>query len=411
MRFLLHNEEAVYDATTKVWHYTLDKRISNPTSMIVKKATFSPVSSLTVLPHVIYMHSTALSDMILDKHTVVLRANAHENSTDVIGVLEETHTRGRYALTEREGPFRLSPSSNQRVIDIYFTDGTGTHLDGELDPSAPPVIGAADDATMVALGSDLGCWLDMEYACLDVSSAHVDTVGDAVEYLRNRTPGTSNLFFTCSTGDFAISQFGQTLAIAGGPNVAWAYASDGSSPNFAVSAIASLHFMFKAPPTAGGQGIINLPANIFRIEWVANQLRCLTVSPYAWTYISSVKFLQNSNWYVECILTDNDGDGDGEFSWRFIDLDDPNYTEYTETTDGPPAQSDESDAWNISAANDHFTCQVSHLCVLNTGGPNKRNLIRDWMLGRYAVEGGADTPAPPAPATFLVELDIKQSQR
>ena len=138
MRFLLHNEEAVYDATTKVWHYTLDKRISNPTSLMVKKATFSPVSSLTVLPHVIYMHSTALSDMILDKHTVVLRANAHENSTDVIGVLEETHTRGRYALTEREGPFRLSPSSNKRVIDIYFTDGTGAHLAGEIAPGAPP---------------------------------------------------------------------------------------------------------------------------------------------------------------------------------------------------------------------------------------------------------------------------------
>ena len=138
MRFLLHNEEAVYDATTKVWHYTLDRRISNPTSLMVKKATFSPVSSLTVHPHVIYMHSTALSDMILDKHTVVLRANAHENSTDVIGVLEETHTRGRYALTEREGPFRLSPSSNKRVIDIYFTDGTGAHLDGEIDASAPP---------------------------------------------------------------------------------------------------------------------------------------------------------------------------------------------------------------------------------------------------------------------------------
>ena len=406
MRFLLHNEEAVYDATTKVWHYTLDKRISNPTSLTVKKATFSPVSSLIVHPHVIYMHSTALSDMILDKHTVVLRANAHENSTDVIGVLEETHTRGRYALTEREGPFRLSPSSNKRVIDIYFTDGTGTHLDGELDPSAPPVIGAADDATMVALGSDLGCWLDMEYACLDVNSAHVDTVGDAVEYLRNRSPGTSNLFFTCSTGDFAISQFGQTLALAGGPNVSGAYAQSGTSPNFAVDAIASRLFMFKAPPTALGQGLVNLPANIFRIEWVANQLRALTVSPYAWTYIQNTNFLPNSNWYVECTLV-SDPAGDGSFQWRFIDLDEPNLTEITENTDGPPDSAAESEAWNISAANDHFTCQISHLCVLNTGGPNKRNTIRDWMLGRYAVEGGALSPGPPEPATFFAQLNIR----
>ena len=146
---------------------------------------------------------------------------------------------------------------------------------------------------MVALGSDLGCWLDMEYACLDINSAHVDTVADAVAYLRNRSPGTSNLFFTCSAGDFAISQFGQTLALAGGPNVSWAFALSGTSPNFAVSAIASLHFMFKCPPTATGQGLVNLPNNIFRIEWVANQLRCLTVSPYAWTYIQNTNFLPN----------------------------------------------------------------------------------------------------------------------
>ena len=74
--------------------------------------------------------------MILDKHTVILRGIAHENSTDVIGVLEETHTRGRYALTEREGPFRLSPSANKRVIDIYFTDGTGAKMDGEIQAGA-----------------------------------------------------------------------------------------------------------------------------------------------------------------------------------------------------------------------------------------------------------------------------------
>ena len=57
MRFLLHNEDAVYDASTKVWEYHLDRRIANPTSLVVKKATFTPVSSLTVHPHVIYMHS------------------------------------------------------------------------------------------------------------------------------------------------------------------------------------------------------------------------------------------------------------------------------------------------------------------------------------------------------------------
>ena len=409
MRYLLHHSDAVFDPTTKRWLYTLDRRISNPRSIAISKCVFT-ASTTTSYPSVIYMRSDALHNMIKTKHTVELKADNHENSSNVIAVLQETHTTGRYSITERGLNLPVHGHTHVRQIDLYFTDGN-TVMDGELDASAAPVIGAADDQTLVDLGSDLVCWLDMEYACLNSSSVHVDEAGDEVSFLRNRSPGTSNLFVTCSADDFVVAQFGETLSLAGGPSVSWAYAVDSSDPNFGVSAIASLHFMFKAPPTALGQGLVNLPANIFRIEWVANQLRCLTVSPVAWTYISSVTFLQNSNWYVECILTDDDGNQDGEFSWRFIDLDDPNYTEYTENTDGPPAQSSINDNWNISAANDHFTCQISHLCVLNSGGPNKRNLIRDWMLGRYAVEGGADTPAPPAPATFLVELDIKQSQR
>ena len=132
VRYLLHNSDATYDETAKVWHFNLDRRISNPTRLKLNKATFSPVSNLSPMPHVIHMHSRALSDMILEKHTVILKGTAHENSTDVIAVLEETHTRGRYALKERDNAHRVNPHSVKRQIDIYFTDGTGTHLDGEV---------------------------------------------------------------------------------------------------------------------------------------------------------------------------------------------------------------------------------------------------------------------------------------
>ena len=408
MRYLIHSEDATFDTTTGKYFFNLDRRIANPMRIRVNKAAYTAATASSY-PNVVYLRSSKIHELIRTKHTVELKDSGHEDASDALAVLEEQHTLGRYKLNKFR-TFNVHSHVPLRKIDFYWTDNR-TLLPGEGDPAAVPGGATADDQTMVDLGSDLVCWLDMEYACLNSSSVHVDEPGDAVSFLRNRSPGTSNLFFTCSADDFVIAQFGQTLSLAGGPSVSWAYAVDSSSPNFGISAICSLHFCFKAPPTALGQGLVNLPANIFRIEWVANQLRCLTVSPVAWTYISSVTFLQNSNWYVECILTDDDGNQDGEFSWRFIDLDDPNYTEYTENTDGPPAQSSINDNWNISAANDHFTCQISHLCVLNSGGPNKRNLIRDWMLGRYAVEGGADTPAPPAPATFLVELEVKQSQR
>ena len=41
MKFLCHSDEATYDATAKAWRYTLDKRIQNPTVMVLSKACFS----------------------------------------------------------------------------------------------------------------------------------------------------------------------------------------------------------------------------------------------------------------------------------------------------------------------------------------------------------------------------------
>ena len=404
MRFLLHNEDAVYDASTKVWEYHLDRRIANPTSLVVKKATFTPVSSLTVHPHVIYMHSRALSEMILDKHTVILRGEAHQNSTDVIGVLEETHTRGRYALTEREGPFRLSPSANKRVIDIYFTDGTGAKMDGEIQAGEASSGGAADDQTMIDLGTDLVLWIDPNYAPLSAQSTLVTENDDSVEYLRNRSPGSAEILLVSNnTSQFVLTSFGETKAVVGGPNSAWAAMAD--SQGVAVDVTCSMHFMFRAPPSTAAQVILNMPKDMFAIQWWNNTLRFLNESG-SWVTITATNFLVNTEWYVEVTHTDNDGDQVGEFSWVFVPLDDLE-TEYTETTVGSVTSKDENADWLLSAANDNYTVAISCIALLNTGGPTKRETIRTWMLAKFTTEAGVEPPPPPEPATFFAQLNIR----
>ena len=117
MRYLLHHSDAVFDATTKRWLFTLDRRISNPRSIAISKCVFT-ASTTTSYPSVIYMRSDALHNMIKSKHTVELKADNHENSSNVIAVLQETHTTGRYSITERGLTLPVHGHTHVRQIDL-----------------------------------------------------------------------------------------------------------------------------------------------------------------------------------------------------------------------------------------------------------------------------------------------------
>ena len=239
MRFLLHHSDATYDADTKTYWFTLAQRISNPTKLTVRKASYTAATA-TEYPHAVYLRSDALNSMILSKHTVELKGN--HNQSNVIAVPHETHSASRYRTIHSDS-WRTHAHLHTTRIDVQFTDG-GTALTGEQDSNAIPE-GPADDQSLVDLGSDLVLWLDMNYAPLSATSTLVTTDGDAVIYLRNKSPGSANIFFTASdANDFVLTSFGETKAIAGGPGVAWAYLADGSSPNIEVEDICSLHFCF-----------------------------------------------------------------------------------------------------------------------------------------------------------------------
>ena len=57
-----------------------------------------------------------------------LRSVGHENASNVIATLTETHTRGRYRIVGGQ-TFPVNPNQSERDIDLYFTDGD-TVLDG-----------------------------------------------------------------------------------------------------------------------------------------------------------------------------------------------------------------------------------------------------------------------------------------
>ena len=127
-KFLLHSSLANYDAVSKRWTFALEKRLSNPTRIRLRKATYSTPGDVSPHPQVVYLRSNALARMITRKHTMELRSVGHENASNVIATLTETHTRGRYRIVGGQ-TFPVNPNQSERNIDLYFTDGD-TVLDG-----------------------------------------------------------------------------------------------------------------------------------------------------------------------------------------------------------------------------------------------------------------------------------------
>ena len=124
MRFILnHGNSTLEDG---VYTFKLDKRLSNASIAQVLKASFE-YTSAGVEPLVVYLRSNALHSIASRKHTLELTSASHENSSNILAVLEETHTTGRYRLRGIENTIPLG-YSHLRNLDFYFTDHAGTNL-------------------------------------------------------------------------------------------------------------------------------------------------------------------------------------------------------------------------------------------------------------------------------------------
>ena len=78
----------------------------------------------------VYCRSDSLNRLITGKHTLELLNTGHENHSNVLGVLHETHDRARYSLAGRQKAHRCDKHLILTEIDIYFTDNR-TLLPGE----------------------------------------------------------------------------------------------------------------------------------------------------------------------------------------------------------------------------------------------------------------------------------------
>ena len=125
VRFILSDSKATLAAG--VYTYSLDQRLNNASVLHLKKCSFQLTTAGTA-PVAIYLRSTAIHRLSSHKHTVELKSNNYPSSSDILCILEESHTTGRYQLRGNiPRPVRLG-YSHLRNIDLYFTDPSGANV-------------------------------------------------------------------------------------------------------------------------------------------------------------------------------------------------------------------------------------------------------------------------------------------
>ena len=247
MRILVHSEDATYNPATKQWVFTLDRRISNPTRIVVQQCNYS-ASTATNYPLTVYVRSSGLTNLSRVKHTVELKGADHEDNSDTVVVLHQTNHANRYEL-DRPFSFPVHGHLPQQVIDFTFCDGR-TPLDGRYTPAAVPGVSSAQIDAWCTAGN-IVFWMDMDRdgAVLNESTGLQALADEDVGNVIARFPSDGSSTFTnSSAGGLTWKPFNaNTSGITDQVGGAWESAVDSTTPNFTDPETGSFIMLWRSP--------------------------------------------------------------------------------------------------------------------------------------------------------------------
>ena len=410
MKYLLHSSQATYDAASKRWIFDLDQRISNPTRLRLAKATFTTPGDMSVHPSVVYMRSDALARMITRKHTVELRADNHPNSSNVIAVLTETHTRGRYRILGGQ-TFPVNPNQSERRIDIYFTDGE-TILDGAVGSGGGTATGS--DAEIAALGELLLAWFDFAPArTLDAAYGEATDVGDEVANIYNRSPGPATLVY--------VNQYGNPLQLAAVGSAkgitrdgSWQSFADTSTPTGDLEETFCIHSLWVTPSTSGAHSYLFDVMMLKIFTWDGNTIGYKDDGGS--NAVLGFSLVPGRAYILTCERRDatQDYNGNGniegyEFHFRLEDLVTDVVTTDTvvQGNDHPGSEQ----VWRLGKASTHFFHVQGPFIIHNGNDAENMATCQSWLRNKFNGTAVAEESENGIEenASFYVELDIATS--
>ncbi len=416
MKFLCHSDEATY--ANKIWKYVLDKRIQNPTEMVLRKACFSVPTNYSNPPHVVYLRSHAFDSMIRRKHVVELKNTNHMGSSNVLAVLSETHTRGRYRWVGSRS-FELDPSESAKTLDFYFTDGS-TVIEGEYQAgsSSSTTTTPAGESDIIAIhtAGDLHLWLSLESStCLNAGFLPVTALDDAtITTLTNRTSDApQNVLFASGTGPFARTTLGQTHCIYnGGAN--WNRVIDATNnPLFPDDSEFSFNHLFRAPATLVDTYYFQNERGL-RLYFKNNNSFDYQTAANAWATANLIWY-PNHVYLLTIERRGTTAGGNAALYWTLKNL--TTNAEQTDTTlDGYKMHTGGNATtgydMKFGETNTNTVFQIGPCILYLNPSDDRKTKVRNYLESLYTgtavtEENQEETSAANENAEFFIELDVK----
>ena len=392
MRYLVHSGNSTYNAPTKKFNFNLDRRFPNPTKVKLSKVNYI-ASTKDAYPTVVYLRSSAIDDLIKTKHTVELNDIAHENPSDALVILEETHEIARYR-GDGSITFPIHGHKASTVIDFYFTDNT-TNLDGIYTPVE--VSGTTDDdMESHVFNSDIRVWLDFAKPDLVLNAAlEQAAVGESINRIISRVPGGDLQLMTSGIDKVQYTTFGDHMfGCKQQIGAAWSYSIDGSGGGFDFESGSHI-FLLRSPPDATALEVIWQSSTLHLFYW-SDTLQYKTGSPEVYQSTGLV-VLDDTPYLLEVKYTPSGSD------WYLRNLN----TEVTATALNQPVLRghDATQVKMISTAQSHQLGTFGD--YLHTTPGNAANDGLAYLLQKYKGEATVPVIDPNGKdASFFLQLDI-----
>ena len=383
VRFLLSDGNATY--SNGVFTFALDRRLRNATQARFRKASYVLDTSVAVAPNIVYLRSRALNSISANTHTVILTDTQHENAVDVLAILEDTHTTGRYRMIEDPRTLPLT-YSHLRNLDFYFTDPAGNNL--SFTETAEDAVTAAQ----IAVRSDL--FLFLNYTDL----TKVTTTGSPPTQLLTQIEAVNDSsfqFIPNSGSGIAYTDFGSNGGKCADFNNDWVRLNDSST--VAEPATGTFSILWKSQPNTTDTQVI-VDWYLFRIYVNAGGKLAYYDGEINETNIT----VENSTKYLLSVRRDG---AEVEFLWRLEKLSDN--TVQTDTTSNG-GNSSGTGLFDIAGNSTHSAAgmEISNLVVITSIADADVLTVETYLKQYYrglvsSSSGGASTDA-----TWFAEIDI-----
>ena len=387
MRYLVHKGNSTYDVASKRFFFNLDRRFPNPTTVKLSKANFI-ASTADTYPTVVYLRSAAIDDLVKLKHTVELTDEAHENPSDTLMVLEETHDVARYRAAGAV-TFPVHGHKATSKIDFYFTDNR-TVLNGVYTPTEVPGTSDEDMDSFVSAGSVI-VWIDMSKDGNVLNNSQVQaSEGESVSKIISRAPG-GTLQLTGAPNKVKFTSLGEGKAVTKQTGGTWSYLV-GSATGLNDLATGSHFFLFKSPSDSTGLEVVWQSGGLHLFVWGDQIQYKNSADAYEQT---GLVVLDNTDYLLQVAYDST------ESNFYLTKLSDESEQS---ALNQEPIQNPDGTARYISTAQSHMNGTFGDYVHCK---PSVAAAVKTYMLQRYS--GAATVPVVDPngkDASFFLQLDI-----